>query len=53
MEPTGLIDSIASTVGSWSAPAHEKYDISMYQNTDLMARLRYDDGGHGVVLGCR
>ena len=39
------IDSIASTVGSWSAPAQEKYDISMYQNTDLMVRLRYDDGG--------
>jgi hypothetical protein len=38
------IDSIASTVGSWSAPMHEKYDISMYQNTDLMARLRYTDG---------
>ncbi len=38
------IDSIASTVGSWSAPMHEKYDISMYQNTDLMVRLRYTDG---------
>ena len=40
-----VVDSITSTTGSWSLPAHEKYDISMYQNTDLMARLRYDDAG--------
>jgi len=35
------IDSLTTTVGSWAAPAHEYYDITMYQSTDLMARLRY------------
>ena len=38
------IDSIAGTVGSWTAPMHEMYDITMYQNPELMARLRYTDG---------
>jgi len=34
-----------STVGSWAAPVHEMYDVTLYQNTDLQVRFRYDDGG--------
>ena len=38
------IDSITTTAGAWFAPAHEMYDITMYQNTELMVRFRYTDG---------
>ena len=38
------IDSMTTTRGSWTAPAHEMYDIAMYQNADLQVRLRYSDG---------
>ena len=38
------IDTMTATRGSWTAPAHEMYDISMYGNADLQVRLRYSDG---------
>jgi len=60
------IDSITATAGAWSAPAHGMYDITMYQNTELMVRFRYTDGAgswgwywavdnfevHGVLSPC-
>ena len=38
------IDTMNATRGSWTAPAHEMYDITMYGNMDLQVRLRYSDG---------
>ena len=60
------IDSITATAGAWSNPAHGMYDITMYQNTELMVRFRYTDGAgswgwywavdnfevHGVLSPC-
>lgn len=39
------IDSFSSNTGNWGAPATQSYDITMYQNTNLQVRFRYDDGG--------
>lgn len=33
-----------SSVGGWSAPAHEAIDISAYANANLQVRFDYDDG---------
>ena len=38
------IDTMNATRGSWTAPAHEMYDITMYGNMDLQVHLRYSDG---------
>ena len=38
------IDSMTTTRGSWTAPAHEMYNVTMYQNADFQVRLRYTDG---------
>ncbi len=38
------IATFTSTVGAWGTPAHEMYDVTMYQNTDFQVRFRYDDG---------
>ena len=38
------IDTMTTTRGSWTAPAHEMYDVAMYQNADFQVRLRYSDG---------
>ena len=38
------IDTMTATRGSWTAPAHENYDVTMYQNADFQVRLRYSDG---------
>jgi len=37
------IDTMTATRGSWTAPAHEMYNVTMYQNADFQARLRYVD----------
>ena len=37
------IDTMTTTRGSWTAPAHEMYDVAMYQNADFQVRLRYSD----------
>ena len=39
-----MIDSMTTTRGSWTAPAHEMYNVTMYQNADFQVRLRYTDG---------
>ena len=38
------IDTMTTTRGSWTAPAHENYNVAMYQNADFQVRLRYSDG---------
>jgi len=38
------IDTMTTTRGSWTAPAHEMYDVAIYQNADFQVRLRYSDG---------
>ena len=38
------IDTMTATRGSWTAPAHEMYNVAMYQNADFQVRLRYSDG---------
>ena len=38
------IDSMTTTRGSWTAPAHEMYDVTMYQNANFQVRFRYTDG---------
>ena len=38
------VDTMTATRGSWTAPAHENYNVTMYQNNDFQVRLRYSDG---------
>jgi hypothetical protein len=37
--------TVTTTTGAWFTPDHQAIDITMYQNTDLQVRFRYDDGG--------
>jgi hypothetical protein len=39
------VDSFSTNTGAWFAPVTETYDLTMYQNTNLQVRFRYDDGG--------